>query len=173
MIIVRTAQAEWVLDGAEHFEAALSRLAWWRRRAAAEWPGEFTFRCVVADDSSCEEGKPNEVTTLPWSTSEYEQLQPGDLAPVPAPTPEQRVRVAAALATVMRDAAMTGQNSGPCPNAEVIRAVLIMDAAAWASDIGALQQAFATLAYDPVDPKARFNQLADLVFFAEQALLGN
>lgn len=93
---------------------------------------------------------------LAWSTSEYVRLLPGDLLPTPAPTDTQRLRVAAALATIIRDERMLGKEpSGP--NAETIRAVLIMDADSWARDIGSIARV--VHAYDPVDPKTRFEQI--------------
>lgn len=93
-------------------------------------------------------------TNLPWQRSEYVALEPHDLDPTPAPTDAQRIRVAAALATVMRDANMTGQRS--VLNAEVIRGVLVMDAEAWARDIAVAREFISH--YDMVDPKQRFEQ---------------
>lgn len=92
---------------------------------------------------------------LPWETSSYVKLEPGDLAPTPAPTPEQRIRVAAALATVLRDARMTGEETPV--NGETIRGVLVEDAAAWARDIGSVARVLD--AYDATDPLERFEQI--------------
>lgn len=92
---------------------------------------------------------------LPWPQSDYLKLDPSDFSPTPAPTPEQRIRVAAALATRMRDLNMLGLSTAL--NAEAIRAVLVMDESAWARDIagiGAIAER-----YDPVDPKTRFEQV--------------
>ncbi len=94
---------------------------------------------------------------LAWSTSSYKALEPNDLAPHPAPTPEQRIRVAAALATWMRDEAMTDQPR--TLNAESIRAVLVMDADAWARDIGSIGKIVRV--YDAEDPKKRFEQIKE------------
>lgn len=94
---------------------------------------------------------------LPWSPSSYKMLEPNDLSPYPAPTPEQRLRVAAALATHIRDVRMLG--GVPMPNSETIRAVLVMDAAAWARDIGAIAQV--ATSYDAEDPKKRFDQIQE------------
>ena len=91
--------------------------------------------------------------TLPWSTETYKPLEPGDLLPHP-PTPEQRIRVAAALATWMRDGNMTGVG-GPI-NAEVIRTILIASDEVWARDIVGIAEL--DLSYDAEDPKVRFEQ---------------
>lgn len=94
--------------------------------------------------------------SLPWSKSSYRALEPTDLAPHPAPTPEQRVRVAAAVATHIRDANML---SLPCSaNAETIRAILTMGEEAWARDIP--DAAAIIVAYDTEDPKTRWLQTA-------------
>jgi hypothetical protein len=94
---------------------------------------------------------------LPWSSDSYRLLDPADLKPVPAPTPEQRVRVAAALATLIRDARMLGKDANAIPNSEAIRAVLVMDAEAWARDIVTIARI--VTAYDDKDPKLRFEQI--------------
>ena len=98
---------------------------------------------------------------LPWPTSSYVPLEPNDLDPTPAPTPEQRIRVAAMLATYMRDSFMT--NTTSMINSEVIRAILTMNPEAWERDIvGARKSLFdaeVKLAYDPEDPKVRFEQV--------------
>jgi hypothetical protein len=91
---------------------------------------------------------------LPWNTSEYHRLDPDDFSPSP-PTPERRIRIAAALATYMRDANMLGWP--PKGNVETIRAVLTMDNAAWARDIGSIRGVVDS--YDAVDPKVRFEQV--------------
>lgn len=95
--------------------------------------------------------------SLPWSKSSYKTLEPGDLHPHPAPTRDQRIRVAAALATIMRDGNMVGEPT--LPNAETIRAVLVMDDAAWARDIGAIREVVSY--YDAEDPKKRFDQIRE------------
>jgi hypothetical protein len=95
---------------------------------------------------------------LPWDTNEYKKLDPADLKPFPAPTPEQRVRVAAALATRARDCHMLGEDGAP--NVEVVRAVLMMDAKAWARDIGSVAKI--VTAYDDEDPKTRWEQTAGI-----------
>lgn len=92
---------------------------------------------------------------LPWSKGEYQKLDPHDFLPTPAPTAEQRLRVAAALATYARDGQLTGAH--PLPNMETIRAILVMDAEAWARDIGELRQILSV--YDAEDPKKRFDQM--------------
>jgi hypothetical protein len=109
--------------------------------------------------------------TLPWDTAGYIALAPGDLLPTPAPTPEQRIRVAAALATRLRDSNMLDAaallsndgraSDGPHPNAETIRGVLLMDADAWARDIGSIAAGLVMLGidrYDGADPRTRFEQ---------------
>jgi hypothetical protein len=95
-------------------------------------------------------------TKLAWSTGSYTPLLSSDLLPTPQPTDDQRLRVAAALATLMRDEAMTGKESFG-PNAETIRAVLVMDAASWARDIPSIARV--VKAYDAVDPRKRFEQI--------------
>lgn len=93
---------------------------------------------------------------LAWSVNEYVPLLPGDLHPAPAPTDAQRLRVAAALATVVRDERMRGKEpSGP--NAETIRAVLVMSPEAWARDIGSIARVVSV--YDATDPLVRFEQI--------------
>lgn len=96
---------------------------------------------------------------LPWSEKEYRYLESGDLSPRPAPTPEQRIRVAAAITTRIRDANMTGQQ--PIGNAETIRAVLVMDEEAWARDIGDVA-AVIVPTFDLEDPKTRWAQTVGL-----------
>src|SRR5262245_52649541 len=91
---------------------------------------------------------------LPWSAGEYQHLEPGDLDPSLPPTPEKRVRIAAALATEMRDAAILG--TACIINAEAIRAVLVMDEDTWARDIGKLKGACSR--FDAVDPRRRFDE---------------
>jgi hypothetical protein len=94
---------------------------------------------------------------LPWSANEYKKLEPDDLLPHPTPTPEQRIRVVAALATMIRDGLMLGQSPALLPNSETIRAVLIMSAEEWAIQIPALQSILRN--YDAEDPKVRFEQI--------------
>ena len=93
---------------------------------------------------------------LAWSSNEYVKITAQDLLQQP-PTAEQRIRIAAALATKMRDCAMTGHTTQI--NAELIRAVLVMDDAAWARDVKPELGLFIE-GYDPVDPKVRFEQTA-------------
>lgn len=96
---------------------------------------------------------------LPWSTKEYRYLEPGDLQPCAAPTPEQRIRLAAAVATHIRDEKMLGRE--PSFNAEAIRAMLTGSADAWARDSPDAAAAFASkgiVSYDVEDPKIRFEQ---------------
>lgn len=93
---------------------------------------------------------------LPWATSEYQKLEPGDLDPVPAPTPEQRLRVAAAVATHQRDNNMLGKESGP--NAESIRGILTMTAEQWARDM-VFARELGINSYDKEDPRVRFDQV--------------
>lgn len=101
----------------------------------------------------------SERAKLKWSTEEYVKLQPGDLLPQPAPTPEQRIRVAAAVATSVRDASMMGLESWA--NMETIRAILVEDDAAWARDVEDINAALGLAgSYDPVDPKIRWEQTA-------------
>lgn len=92
---------------------------------------------------------------LPWKASEYVLLSPDDLKPTPPPTDAQKLRVAAALATLARDNAMTGKE--PPINSEAIRAILVATPETWARDISHVAQVVA--AYDPVDPKKRFEQI--------------
>lgn len=98
---------------------------------------------------------------LPWNVGEYARLEPNDLLPHPEPTPEQRIRVAACVATIIRDEVMLGlPTSG---NHEMIRALLTMPPEAWARDIEAMRNLKhpvlgSVLAYDHVDPKTRFDQ---------------
>lgn len=95
---------------------------------------------------------------LPWKIEEYAILEPGDLKPYPAPTPEQRIRVAAAVATLIRDEDMLGKKpSGP--NSETIRAVLMMSPEQWARDIIHLRACPELLYYDNVSPITRFEQV--------------
>lgn len=96
---------------------------------------------------------------LPWSTDEYVKLDPLDLLPERPPTEDQRVRVAAALATLVRDNNMLGIPIGP--NAETVRIFLTMDAASWKRHIGSLQGA--VFAYDPVDGGTRFDQTCSAI----------
>jgi len=93
--------------------------------------------------------------TLQWSKDKYTKLEPDDLLPRPAPTPEQRIRVAAAVATYIRDSNMTGHK--PNANAETIRAILVMDEEAWARDMGSISAMF-LISYDSEDPKTRWEQ---------------
>ena len=100
---------------------------------------------------------------LPWNVGEYVRLEPNDLLPHPAPTPEQRIRVAACVATILRDEAMLGVRSSSSANHETIRALLTMSPEAWARDIiglGDLRHPVlgSVLAYDHIDPKTRFDQ---------------
>jgi hypothetical protein len=92
---------------------------------------------------------------LPWSTDSYTKLEPGDLDPTP-PTPEQRIRVAAALLTQMRDDNMIGLGSGT--NAEVVRAILTMNDDAWWRDIGGFRGIIE--AFDGEDPRRRWEQVS-------------
>lgn len=94
---------------------------------------------------------------LPWSTDEYTPLEPGDLLPEPAPTPEQRNRVAAAIATQIRDAHMLGK---PCsPNHETIRSILTMDAEAWMHAMASTPpEEWGLSGYDQVDGQVRYEQ---------------
>ena len=98
---------------------------------------------------------------LPWPTSSYLPLEPNDLEPTPAPTPEQRIRVAAMIATYMRDSGMTGKEA--ITNSEVVRALLTMSPEAWARDIDGARQSLAAagvaFVYDPEDPQVRFEQV--------------
>lgn len=86
---------------------------------------------------------------------EYVKLESSDLElPV---TPEKRVRVAAAVATMCRDAAMFG-GRGSGPNAETIRGILVMSEEEWERDVigGDLEKVIT--AFDPVNPKKRWEQ---------------
>ena len=94
---------------------------------------------------------------LPWSRETYKALDRGDLDPVPAPTDAQRLRVAATVATLIRDAVMTGRE--PPTNAEAVRGILTMSPEAWKRDIWSLAQLpTADLRYDTEDPYLRFQQ---------------
>jgi hypothetical protein len=95
---------------------------------------------------------------LPWTKATYTVLEAGDLEPTPAPTDAQRIRVAAAFATMFRDEQMRGLPT--IATFEVIRAVLTMSAAAWARDIGLL--AGQVFNYDTEDPRVRFEQATKL-----------
>jgi hypothetical protein len=96
--------------------------------------------------------------SLAWSISSYTKLSSKDLLPTPAPTDAQRIRVAAALATIMRDEAMLELRSSG-PNSETIRAVLVMSAEEWALQIGSVAKV--VKAYDAVNPRTRFEQICD------------
>ena len=96
--------------------------------------------------------------SLAWSPKEYTPLHPADLLPTPAPSDAQRIRVAAALATVMRDERMLARSSSG-PNAETIRGVLVMSADEWALQIGAIAKAVKV--YDAVNPRTRFEQIRE------------
>lgn len=95
-----------------------------------------------------------------WDNESYTALEPGDLDPTP-PTAERRVRVAAMLATMMRDRAMglRSADSMPDVNGEMIRAILVMDDEAWARDIGGLQEQIREHLFDAVPPLERFKQI--------------
>lgn len=70
-----------------------------------------------------------------------------------------RLKKLAGLRTVtterIRDETMRGET--PSSNAEAVRALLVMDDAAWARDIGDV--AGKVDGYDPVDPFVRFEQI--------------
>jgi hypothetical protein len=100
------------------------------------------------------------IKSLPWSTDEYAKLEPGDLLPDPAPTPEQRIRVAAAIATMTRDGLMLGKSSAFLPNSETIRSVLTMSAEEWALQIPQLRPFLRN--YDVENPKVRFEQISKI-----------
>jgi hypothetical protein len=93
---------------------------------------------------------------LPWSTEDYTPLPESDLQPTPAPTDAQRLRVAAALATMMRDERILGRD--PPGNAEAIRAILVMSPEAWSRDIKDVARVLRR-AYDESDPLERFKQV--------------
>ena len=85
----------------------------------------------------------------------YEHLAPEDFElPV---TPEKRIRVAAAVATVIRDTNLFGGGPGPGPNAETIRAILTMGEDEWALDVPSLANVLKT--FDPVSARDRFDQM--------------
>jgi len=96
---------------------------------------------------------------LPWKRSEYTKLTDSDfLSP---PTPERRIRIAAALATDMRDRAMLGFD--PCGNFETLRGVLTMGEREWERDVVPLKDELLRegLGFDTVDPKQRYLQCVD------------
>jgi hypothetical protein len=74
------------------------------------------------------------------------------------PTADTRRRVAAALATEMRDAAMLGKD--PVGNFETLRAVLTATDEVWLRDIVPMQEAAleARWAFDTIDPFIRYKQ---------------
>lgn len=94
---------------------------------------------------------------LPWKTSEYTKLEPGDLSPEP-PTPERRIRVVAALATRLRDARMLGEPDAG-PNFESIRSLLAADDATWAENVSNdFLHHYIADGYDTVSPELRMQQ---------------
>jgi hypothetical protein len=96
----------------------------------------------------------------PW-IGEYVALQRSDFElPV---TPEKRVRVAAAFATLIRDAEMFGSAVFGSPNAETIRALLTMSEAEWEMDVAPMAWDLgAPKNFDAVSPRTRFTQSQDL-----------
>lgn len=97
---------------------------------------------------------------LPWSTSEYRQLEPGDLSGEP-PTPEVRIRVVAAMATASRDSNMRDPTKRPPFNAETIRLALTMDSESWRKMMPELREALQSYGYDVVDGLQRFKQVTE------------
>jgi hypothetical protein len=97
---------------------------------------------------------------LPWSTSEYTPLEPTDLDGS-APTPEARIRVAAALATMIRDANIVRGGAPPAgaPNAETVRLFLTMPEAEWQRNASQLKMLLGDYGYDIVSGEERFNQI--------------
>lgn len=96
------------------------------------------------------------IKKLPWTSAEYVSLEPDDLYRLP-PTPDQRIRVAAAAATFIRDSNMLGHE---CPiNVEAVRALLVMSDDAWAEGIAKLQSGNGCFRYDPEDPRIRYVQV--------------
>lgn len=92
---------------------------------------------------------------LPWSTSEYEPLSRSDLEG-PA-TLEKRVRVAATMATMARDANMQGRV--PVCNMETIRLVLTMSEDQWQEALPELRSVLQhSPGYDTEDGRKRFRQ---------------
>lgn len=92
---------------------------------------------------------------LPWSEKEYTSLQPTDLDGS-APTTESRIRVAAAIATKIRDANMTRGRS--LLNAETVRLVLTMDEEDWKANAPQLKSVLGDVGYDTVSGRVRFDQ---------------
>ena len=97
---------------------------------------------------------------MPWPFESYTLLEPNDLDETP-PSPEQRIRVATALLTYIRDANMLGKDPGI--NAETVRAVLVMDVESWKREISQIRDFLETSwaakrRYDAVDPHTRFEQ---------------
>jgi hypothetical protein len=102
------------------------------------------------------------VMRLPWSTGEYHQLESSDLNGSP-PTPEERIRVVAAMATASRDFNIRNVSTGGRPpfNAEAMRVVLTIDDAGWQKIVPELREALAGLGYDTAEGLKRFNQVSE------------
>lgn len=93
---------------------------------------------------------------LPWSTSEYEPLSRSDLEG-PA-TLEKRVRVAATLVTMARDANIQGR--AMVFNMETIRLVLTMSEDWWQAVLPELRLVLPhSPGYDTEDGRKRFKQM--------------
>lgn len=101
---------------------------------------------------------------LPWSRDEYTPLEPTDLDGS-VPTPEARIRVAAAIATKIRDANIVreGRPYAGAPNAETIRLFLTMSEAEWQRNASQLKMLLDGAGYDTVDGEKRFNQIRGAV----------
>lgn len=97
----------------------------------------------------------------PWAR-EYKMIASGDLDPKLPPTPEKRIRIAAWLATGIRDQSMFGVEFGA--NAETIRAILVEPDVRWARNMEMLAMARReqVRSYDPVDGETRFLQAGEM-----------
>lgn len=99
---------------------------------------------------------------LPWSTEEYTPLEETDLDGS-VPTPEARIRVAAAIATRIRDANIVreGRPYAGAPNAETVRVVLTMNDAEWQRNASGLKMLLDGTGYDTAEGEKRFVQIRD------------
>lgn len=96
---------------------------------------------------------------LPWSEDEYTPLLPTDLDGSP-PTPEERIRVAAAVATKMRDFnILRGDSVRVGLNNETVRLVLTMPDEEWKKNATLLRDLLGNRGYDTVSGEKRFEQI--------------
>ncbi len=95
---------------------------------------------------------------LPWSTSDYKKLLPTDLSGA-RPTPEERIRVAAVLTTICRDASVCGREY-PF-GMETLRCMLTMSDEEWVKRVPEVRLALSGFnqEYDTEEGEVRFNQV--------------